>query len=62
MIVAPACGFERPLTVALSVSVPPTVVVAEATVVIAGAAGATTVLSLASLQAPVTGALLASPL
>ena len=64
MIVAPGCGLTRPLTVATSVSVPgpPSVMAFEAFVVIVGCAGATTTFSLASLQAPVTGALFASPL
>ncbi len=52
---APACGLTRPLTVALSVIEPPSVTGVTASVMIVGVACVTTVCSLASLQAPVTG-------
>ena len=47
MIVAPACGFTRPLTVATSVSVPgpPSAMLPDAFVAIVGCAGATTTFS-----------------
>ena len=61
--VAPACGFTRPLTIAVSVSVPaPSVTFGDAVVAIVADAGATTVDSFAALHAPETGALFASPL
>ena len=51
------------MTVAVSTSVPaPSVIGADAVVVIDGAARVTTVLSLAALHAPMTPALFASPL
>ena len=64
MIVAPASGFTRPLTVATSVSVPgpPSAMLPDAFVAIDGCAGATTTFSSASLHGPATGALLTSPL
>jgi hypothetical protein len=55
--VPPACGLTRPLTVALSVMALPSVIGVMAWVVIVGVAGVTTDSSLASLHAPVTGAL-----
>ena len=60
--VPPACGSTRPLTVALSLIAPPSATLAVASVVIVGVARLTTVDSLASLHAPLTGALFASPL
>ncbi len=60
--VAPACGRTRPVTVAVSVIVPPIVIGVTACVVIAGCAWLTTDVSLAALHGDVTEALFASPL
>jgi len=63
VIVAPATGFTRPLTVAVSEIVPPpSGMFGEAIVAIVGVARETTLVSFASLHRPDTGALLASPL
>ena len=62
-IVAPANGFERPFTVAVSVNDPaPSVIGADAVVTIVGDAGLTTVLSFGALHPLDDDALLASPL
>ena len=58
----PACGLTRPVTVALSVIAAPIVTGVTAFVAIDGVAWLTTDSSLASLHAPVTAALFASPL
>src|ERR1700709_2416114 len=61
-IVAPSAGARRPMTIALSVSVPaPSTMSGEAVVTRLGVTRATTVVSPASPQAPATGALFASP-
>jgi hypothetical protein len=54
-------GLTAPARVAVSVTVPPTGTLGDATVEMVGAALPTVTDSLASLQAPVTAALLASP-
>jgi hypothetical protein len=55
-------GLKAPERVAVSVTVPRRGTAAEATVEMVGAAWPTATDSLASLQAPAVGALLASPL
>jgi hypothetical protein len=55
-------GLKAPANVAVSVTVPPTGTAGDATVERVGAACPTITASLASLHAPATAALLASPL
>ncbi len=60
---APLTGLTSPVTVAVSLSVPPpTTTSGDAWVVIAGVAFDTIVCSSASLHAPLAPALLSSPL
>ena len=62
MTFAPVCAWTRPATLAVSDTWPPSAIVPDAAALIVGEAFETTTLSFASLHAPLTGTLFASPL